>query len=129
MNRQSFSQYTDIYSVCNYLVSLQKGLIQFCLDYTCPALLLTELNFLFCAPVFYIKCSSSFSVFQNGPAPITGKSATKQKPQTRSLFSDDEDAQVRLSALEKLITTIYIFLLYNFYLYMYLPSIGIFSHP
>lgn len=42
-----------------------------------------------------------WGVFQNGPTQDVGKAAVKQpqKPQTRGLFSDDdEDAQVKLSS-------------------------------
>lgn len=56
------------------------------------------------------------SVFQNGPAPDTGKSAPKQ---TRGLFSDDEDAQVRLSVLENIITMTYSICLIFIYVFIF----------
>lgn len=42
--------------------------------------------------------SSACCASQNGPAPDAGKAAVKQsqRPQTGSLFSDDEDIQVKL---------------------------------
>lgn len=64
---------------------------------------------------------------QNGPAPDAGKAAVRQtqKPQTGSLFSDDEDIQVKLSD-----PTGDRWYHFNYITYhMSLSSIGISSHP
>lgn len=47
----------------------------------------------------HIMLLSACCASQNGPAPDAGKAAVRQtqKPQTGSLFSDDEDIQVKLS--------------------------------
>lgn len=46
-----------------------------------------------------LNTKPEWGIFQNGPNPDVGKTAVKQpqKPQTRGLFSDDEDAQVKPS--------------------------------
>lgn len=77
---------------------------------------MTEFTSLCSVPVFYIKFSFSFTAFQNGAASDAGKSVVKQtqKPQTKGLFSDDEDTQVRLSSLEKIHNSdIYVYFNYS----------------
>lgn len=46
-----------------------------------------------------LNTKPQWGIFQNGPNPEVGKTAVKQpqKPQTRGLFSDDEDVQVKPS--------------------------------
>lgn len=64
-------------------------------------------NTMFCAIIVTsnlrnvnLNPNSLWGIFQNGPAQDVGKAAVKQpqKPQTRGLFSDDEDVQVKLSS-------------------------------